>query len=233
MKILLKTSIPVLALVLGLNIAISEASGQGIYIKASAGYEDYASQKSKNEDKALYPREVYKDANGAKLTIAAGYRFNDIFRGEFEIASSVARESESIFESASGVGKVQFKKKPQITTAMLGGYADIVDIGPAKLFVGGKLGIATVEEQVTKQAFALQKLAYKVEKKGKKVNNLSYAAIIGASVPMTRSIDIDIDTTYQDYGETKSQKFFDNSSEESGKTKLRSFGLNLGIKYYF
>jgi opacity protein-like surface antigen len=97
---------------------------------------------------------------------------------------------------------VGLKTKANVMSLMVNGYVDLFDLGAAKVFAGGGIGMAQVKEK-TKTSVAGTTV---FEEKSKRSNNFAYQVTVGTSAQLTDGVTAELSYRWSDFGRVKKYK---------------------------
>ncbi len=163
------------------------------------------------------------------LELGAGYNVMDNVRGELVWVHAFNPELKKTGEPADGTtlegaDSLSVKHKATIDALLVKAYVDVADLGMAKLFVGGGLGLSMIKEKGTIGAYSVST---------KKKNTLAWTLGVGAGFEVADGVMIDLQYAYTDFGKTKSKDWTNADPELAGKNggdRYRSNAIKLGVR---
>jgi opacity protein-like surface antigen len=225
----MKVKIIVLLIASLLPLNFASASDNNFYLKGALGMALFKFNKAENPMQGMLtgPTLLKRNLTG-DLSLAAGYYLNEIFRTEIEMSIYGEGKLESKFTSNYSDNFSKVIKKHQISTIMLGGYADLFNLGTAKFFIGGKAGLANVKETIESKTVVSNVLISQINYKNKRSNNFAYGITTGVTIPLSDKAKTDIAFGYNDFGKSKSLV---KSGTQYGKTAYKSLNLEAGFRF--
>ncbi len=234
--------IPV-AIAVILTSSISVASKDQLYVKAEAG--PFVLSKVRNK---IFNRKE-GEGGGGIVNFGVGYYVMDNVRADvtFHFANPKLNGSTSKTTTRTynilGIQKEietpvtkKIKHIGKVMSLLLNSYVNLYDGSIVKLFVGAGVGMARVKEKITiDEEWAL--VAPGAENfiptqrdymSTKKVNNFAYQLTAGASINVSKAVNIDVVYGWINYGKTKSQKYKDT---EIAKISYRGINLMAGLRF--
>lgn len=138
---------------------------------------------------------------GAGYKLADGMRIEGVFDYYF-LFYSKERASDLIGN------KYAIESKTKAHAFFLNGYKDITNIGNFTPFVGGGIGISTLQEQASGYAVSiLDDMHYPLDKvKSKRVNRFAYKLTFGIDYAMSRDYHSELSYNYMNLGYNKPKK---------------------------
>ncbi len=162
---------------------------------------------------------------------------------DFDSADILDADGKSLANS-----NASMKTKAKLQTLMLKGYYDIAKVGITKLFLGGGLGIAKVQEKesisygkvsfppnyestgdegtIAERVLSNNNLADR-SMKLKTKNNFSWLIAAGAGFEVTDNITFDIQYNYQDFGKTSR---LSNKTQKANNRSYRMHSIKAGVR---
>lgn len=115
--------------------------------------------------------------------------------------------------------KDKVKYKGEVRSLLVNGFFDVVDAGPAKIFVGLGVGAAQVKVKSTDTTTGSS-----VTSTAKQKTNLAFAGYLGASTEFTSGVHGELVYSYRDMGKTKKLS--------SGKSvHYRGHNIGAGVRF--
>jgi opacity protein-like surface antigen len=112
--------------------------------------------------------------------------------------------------------------KGTVDSLLLNGFFDMIDAGPAKVFVGVGVGGARVKTKSTDSTTGTS-----VNYTAKQKTNLAFAGYLGASTELASGINGELVYSYRDMGKTK--KFGAAGAQKS--VHYRGHNIGLGVRF--
>jgi opacity protein-like surface antigen len=126
-------------------------------------------------------------------------------------------------------GSVKFNQKVDLSTLMLGGNVDIVELGVSKIFLGAGVGVAKHKTKYDVKGIDTDGDNFDMELSTKVSNNFAYTLGAGVAFPIFDSVNAELAYSWRDFGSTKPRKNSD-GEEMTSKTKYRSHNVSLGLR---
>ena len=117
--------------------------------------------------------------------------------------------------------KDKVKYKGTVNSLLLNGFFDMVDAGPAKVFVGVGVGAAQVKVKSTDTTTGTA-----VTATGKQKTNFAFAGYLGASTEVASGINAELVYSYRDMGKTKKLNVTDGKS-----VHYRGHNIGAGVRF--
>ncbi|MCC8369514.1 MAG: porin family protein [Rickettsia endosymbiont of Oxypoda opaca] len=191
------------------------------YLKANAGASMF--NKAKSEGQKLKSNTAFVGE------IGAGYYIMDNVRADITLGmvSNAEFKLKTPYVDEYGNTVNSIKVKPNITSLLLNGSVDFVDVDMFKIFATGGVGAALVKEKFTGSRVDSDGDAFNVSNSTKKNNyNFAWQVGIGASAEIADGVKAELVYSWKDYGKAKAKK-------DLGKSNIRYKGHNImaGIRF--
>ena len=150
--------------------------------------------------------------NDMEMGIGAGYYVMDNARVDLAF--------NHFFNPNHSKDKISYKGT--VDSLLVNGFFDMVEVGPAKIFVGVGVGGARVKVKSTDTTSGSAK-SYTAKQK----TNLAFAGYLGASTELASGVHGELVYSYKDMGKTK--KFGETGKEKS--VHYRGHNIGAGVRF--
>lgn len=166
------------------------------YLKANAGASIF--NKAKIEGQKLKSNTAFVGE------IGAGYYIMDNVRADITLGmvSNAQFKLKTPYVYANGDTINSVKVKPNITSLLINGYVDFVDVGMFKVFGGAGIGAASVKEKVS-STYIIRGNQINLSASGKRKTNFTYQLSLGASAEVADGVKAELVYSWRDYGKAK------------------------------
>lgn len=186
--------------------ASSWAIENQFYLKAEVGA-------SRMNDVKLNDKEL-KQNIAAIVGGGAGYYVLDNVRVDLILNFFANQQSNYSFAGTDS------KIKPQITTLVLSGYVDIIDISICEFFIGAGAGVSQLKNEVTNNKLGTAAA-------NNKKNNLVYHLTFGVAAKLAPIVKVEVAYSWKDFGSTKEIKNYVKSLPYKGHNV--TFGIRFDV----
>jgi len=167
----------------------------------------------------------------AGLDLGVGYYVMDNVRAELVWTHPFNVEAKKSYSYAAGTGYLaatgNLKHKATIDALLVKAYVDVADLGMAKLFVGGGLGLSMIKEKVTDN-YTTGGVANTYSVSSKKKNDIAWTLGAGAGFDVADGVKVDAQYAYTDFGKTKSALV---AGLDYGKNRYRAHAVKVGVRF--
>lgn len=165
----------------------TSAMAEGVYLRTDLGV-------NKLQDITLnssQPKVELKTKASLSLDLGVGYNITDSVRAELVFGHHFNPKTKEFVDGNAEKAKVTTK----IDTLMVKAYADIAEVGSAKIFFGAGFGVAKLSAKQTSPDDDTIKFKAKY--------NVSTSVALGAAFKVSEGINTDVQYNFSDYGHTK------------------------------
>lgn len=193
-------------------LSASAFAAEGMYIKAGVG----AHRPNKISDKHF--NQKMKPATKPAMEVAIGYKVADAVSAELSLEhmfspkfskSNVDGKLSSTGTPAYTKGKVTHKVRA--SALFVKGYFDVTDMNGAKVFVGGGVGLARLNDKINYNYTDATPAAQSKTDKSKNRTNFALKAEAGVGFEAAPGVELRVAYGYGMYGKTKSSAEFKKS----------------------
>lgn len=192
------------------------------YLKANAGATIFDKAKDKGTG-------IKMKSNTSFIgEIGVGYYIMENVRTDLTLAMvSNAELKKTVTQTADVSSTISVKHKPTITSLLINGYVDFVDVGMFKVFGGAGIGASLVKEKITGKNVSSYTYNYPpVSTKNK--TNFAYQVSLGTSAEVAEGVKAELVYSWRDYGKIKT-KTVDEVKE--GGTRYKGHNVMAGIRF--
>ena len=170
-----------------------------------------------------------KSKTSPSIAFGFGYYVLDNFRADLTYEHYINPTFKYSLQDHEEYGSVKFNQKVDLSTLMLGGNVDIVELGVSKIFLGAGVGVAKHKTKYNVTGINTDGNNFDVGVSTKVSNNFAYTLGAGVAFPIFDSVNAELAYSWRDFGSTKPRKNSD-GEEMTSKTKYRSHNVSLGLR---
>jgi opacity protein-like surface antigen len=170
-----------------------------------------------------------KSKTSPSIAFGFGYYVLDNFRADLTYEHYINPTFKYSLQDHEEYGSVKFNQKVDLSTLMLGGNVDIVELGVGKIFLGAGVGVAKHKTKYNVTGTDTEGDNFDIGFSTKVSNNFAYTVGAGVAFPIFDSVNAELAYSWRDFGSTKPKK---NSDGENMTRKIsyRSHNVSLGLR---
>ncbi len=178
----------------------TSAMAEGIYIRT-----DFGVNKLQDIIYNSSPKVEAKTKVHLSLDLGVGYNITDSVRAELTFGHHFNPKTRNFSDGQKRGGEITSK----IETLMVKAYADIAEIGVAKIFFGAGLGVVKASNKMT---------SGQMHKKSKVKYNITTSVALGTAFKVAEGVNTDVQYNFSDYGNIK-------------ESFLRGHSVKVGLRF--
>jgi opacity protein-like surface antigen len=226
MKKQLTGSIIAVSMILSSTTSFAERlDTSDFFVKAHVSGNFFNNIKYKDDTESI----TAKSKTSPSIAFGFGYYVLDNFRADLTYENYINPTFKYSLQDHEEYGSIKFNQKVDLSTLMLGGNIDIVELGVSKIFLGAGVGVAKHKTKYNITGINTDGDNFDMEFSTKVSNNFAYTLGAGVAFPIFDSVNAELAYSWRDFGSTTPRKNSD-GEEMTSKTKYRSHNVSLGLR---